>query len=103
MEQISYQEIDFSAIHTDQVRHCLKRMLDKNPESRATIEELICMDWVTNSGEDPINDQLIEQKNMVMDVQQSSPIKTSQNLLADELSMINSIKSISSQHEAEAK
>ena len=66
-KQISTREIDFSLIHTDQVRHCLKRMLDKDPATRATIDELICMDWVTNDGENLIIPELIE----LQDEQQS--------------------------------
>ena len=54
-EIITTQEIDFDVIPCcENTKNCLKRMLDKDPATRATIDELICMDWVTNCGQEPI-------------------------------------------------
>jgi hypothetical protein len=38
------------------------RMLDRNPMNRATIDELIEMDWVTNSGIEPLKLEAPEKK-----------------------------------------
>ena len=52
---VTTQEIDFEVIPgCENTRFCIERMLDKNPATRATIDELICMDWVTNCGQEPI-------------------------------------------------
>ena len=39
-------DIDFELIADLQARHCVKRMLDKNPKTRATIDYLLKTDWV---------------------------------------------------------
>ena len=67
VDAITTQEIDFGIIQ-ENTRHCLKRMLDKNPATRATIDELICIDWVTNSGKDLINVELIAKNNTLQGV-----------------------------------
>ena len=57
---VTTQEIDFSIItKREETRNCVKRMLDKDQDTRATIDELMCMNWVTNFGQDPINAELI--------------------------------------------
>jgi serine/threonine protein kinase len=48
------RDIDFSLIQNDAARHCISRLLDKNPETRATIDELIKDEWITRSGEEPL-------------------------------------------------
>jgi serine/threonine protein kinase len=50
-EIVRTQEIDFDILPSyENTGHCIERMLDKNPDTRATIDELICMDWVTKCG-----------------------------------------------------
>ena len=53
-KMVETEEIDFSKVHNEKARDCMRRMLDKNPHTRATMEELIKMDWVTNSGTEPL-------------------------------------------------
>ena len=53
-EAIKHTTINFKVITNEKARACIKRMLDKNPETRITIEDLLKMDWVTNSGTEPI-------------------------------------------------
>ena len=43
-------------------------MLDKDPATRATIDELICMDWVTNCGKNSIKAELIAHENKLQGV-----------------------------------
>ena len=35
-------------------------MLDKNPDTRATVEELLETDWVTNSGHESVNVDMVD-------------------------------------------
>ena len=74
-------------------------MLDKDQATRATIDELMCMNWVTNFGQDPINAELIADKNKPQGVRQISPMKSMNNLLFEETVMLvedskNSVSSI---------
>ena len=41
-------------------RHCIERMLDKNPDTRATVDELLLTDWVTNSGKEKVDVELVD-------------------------------------------
>jgi serine/threonine protein kinase len=50
VEEIRHTQIDFKIIANQKARACIQRMLDKNPETRITIDELLNTDWVTNSG-----------------------------------------------------
>ena len=43
-------------------------MLDRDPITRATIDELICMDWVTNCGKEPIYAELVAHENKLQGV-----------------------------------
>lgn len=54
-DMILSNEIDFELVPSQEARHCLRRMLDKNPETRATVQELLEDDWVTKSGEEPVD------------------------------------------------
>ena len=63
-------------------------MLDKDQATRATIDELMCMNWVTNFGQDPINAELIADKNKPQGVRQISPMKSMNNLLFEETVML---------------
>ena len=66
---VTTQEIDFEVIPgCENTRNCIKRMLDKDPFTRATIDELICMDWVTNCGQEPIYAELIAHENELQGV-----------------------------------
>ena len=81
-EIVTTQEIDFSIItKREETRDCLKRMLDKDQATRATIDELICMNWVTNCGKDPINAELIADKNKPQGVRQMKSMHSMKNLL----------------------
>ena len=84
-EKVTTQEIDFSIItKREETRHCLERMLDKDQATRATIDELICMNWVTNCGQDPINAELIADKNKPQGVRQMNPMNSMKNLFVEE-------------------
>ena len=54
------QEIDFSIIKDGQARECIKRMLDKDPETRATVDELLLKNWVTTNGKETIEVDVID-------------------------------------------
>ena len=88
-EKVTTQEIDFSIItEREETRHCLERMLDKDQATRATIDELICMSWVTNCGQDPINAELIADKNKPKGIRQCRPMNSIKNLLVEETVML---------------
>lgn len=55
MKIIPTCEINMDLIKNPQARHCIGRMLDKDPETRATLEELLATDWVTNFGRETVN------------------------------------------------
>ena len=44
-------ELDLSKFDDDNLKHVMRRMLEKDPLKRATVEELLQSDWVTNNGE----------------------------------------------------
>ena len=46
VSKVKKQEIDFGLIKNEQARDCISRMLDKNASTRATIKQLLNMDWV---------------------------------------------------------
>lgn len=54
-EMVPSRQIDFKLVSDPEARHCIERMLDKNPATRATIQELLECDWVTKSGQEPVN------------------------------------------------
>ena len=60
MKTVPSREINMELIRNIQARHCIARMLDKNPETRATIDELLKMDWATNSGREPVNVTIVD-------------------------------------------
>ena len=51
-DKLRDRDIDFGVIGNDAARYCVSRMMDKNPDTRATLDELIKSDWVTRSGEE---------------------------------------------------
>ena len=46
-EVILNREIIFDSIKNTEAQELLKKMLDKNPENRATLEEILESSWVT--------------------------------------------------------
>ena len=59
-------------------------MLDRDPTTRATIDELICMDWVTNCGQESISADLIAHENNLQGVRQVSRLKSMPKILIPE-------------------
>jgi serine/threonine protein kinase len=54
------QKIDFDIIKDGQARECIQRMLDKDPETRATVDELLLKDWVTANGKETVEVGIID-------------------------------------------
>jgi serine/threonine protein kinase len=54
IDLVQSRDIDFTPIWNDNARDCLRRMLDRNPKTRIDIYALIKMNWVTNSGTEPL-------------------------------------------------
>ena len=54
MDIVPADLIEFNLIKNKKARHCVERMMDKNPDTRATLTELLKTDWVTNSGRESI-------------------------------------------------
>lgn len=53
-EIVCNQEIDFSYVTHEGPRELLKKMLVKDPNARATLEDILNDPWVTNNGNDMI-------------------------------------------------
>lgn len=51
-DMITTRGINFDLVKDSSARYCLERMLDKNPDTRATVDELLQTDWVTNCGKE---------------------------------------------------
>ena len=49
-QSILNDEIDFSLIKNEAARECLRHILQKDVEKRATFEDIINYRWVTNNG-----------------------------------------------------
>ena len=60
VDKIQQREVNLDLIRNDYARAVVKRMLDKNPDTRVTIEALIQMDWVTNNGTEPLQIDVVE-------------------------------------------
>lgn len=53
-EMVCNQEIDWSFIHSEGPKELLKKILVKDPEKRATLEDILNDDWVTDNGQEII-------------------------------------------------
>lgn len=53
-EHITTKEIDFSGIKNEDVKEVLMGMLEKDPNKRMTLEDLLKSNWVTNHSKDMI-------------------------------------------------
>ena len=60
VDKIQQREVNLDLIRNENARAVVKRMLDKNPDTRVTIEALIQMDWVTNNGTEPLQIDVVE-------------------------------------------
>ena len=49
------KEFDFECIKCDDVKSVLMQMLDKDPEKRSTIDQILQSDWITKKGTKQIN------------------------------------------------
>lgn len=49
-DKVVNRSIDFSVIQDQNLRELLKRILEKDPTKRATLEEILENPWVTNNG-----------------------------------------------------
>lgn len=54
-ECIINKPIDFSLIKSPNVRTLLEHILEKNPEKRANLHDILQSDWVTNNGQENID------------------------------------------------
>lgn len=59
-DMIMKRGINFELVKDKTARHCIERMLDKNPDTRATVDELLETDWVTNSGVEKVEVNLVD-------------------------------------------
>jgi hypothetical protein len=57
-----HKEVNFDFIKNEKARHCIERMLDKNPDTRVTVDELLKTEWVTNNGLEIIDVAIIDKK-----------------------------------------
>jgi serine/threonine protein kinase len=48
-EEVCGQEIDFSLIKDDQARDLISKVLIKDPEKRATLNQMFEHPWITNN------------------------------------------------------
>ena len=56
--------IDFSLIKSPNVRQLLEHILEKNPEKRATLQDIMQSAWVTNNGQEFIDLELVHVDSM---------------------------------------
>lgn len=53
-DKITLRDIDFSIIKNKLAREVLETILEKDPEKRATTEEILKLNWVTNNQKEVI-------------------------------------------------
>jgi len=49
-KSIKFDEVDYSSFGDQLMVKLLKKMLEKDPEKRSTIENLVSDEWLTNHG-----------------------------------------------------
>ena len=59
-ELICEREINFDLIKVPEARELLKKMLDKNPEKRATLEDLENNLWLSVDGKEQVSAKTVE-------------------------------------------
>ena len=56
-------------IEDKNARHCITRLLNKDPTKRATFDELLEMDWVTDCGNEKIDARMVDTSGSFGDLQ----------------------------------
>ena len=56
------REIDFSLIKNKEARFVLENILQKNPDKRWSLEQILESDWVTNKGNEKVNIDVLEEQ-----------------------------------------
>lgn len=49
-EIVLNEEINFELVQNEQVRNLLQKMLEKDPDQRASLKEILSDSWVTDDG-----------------------------------------------------
>ena len=60
IEQVGKAPINFELINNLEARKVVERMLEFDPTKRATINELLLSDWVTNQGKEMVDADLVD-------------------------------------------
>ena len=60
------REIDFSLIKNKEARFVLENILQKNPDKRWSLEQILESDWVTNKGNEKVNIDVLEDFNLIL-------------------------------------
>jgi serine/threonine protein kinase len=68
-ELVIMREINTDLIEDKNARHCITRLLNKDPTKRATFDELLEMDWVTDCGNEKIDARMIDTSGSFGDLQ----------------------------------